>query len=120
MVSVRNAPTAEEILADMKEEDESLPHVRHDKDWERRTWIYGFLRAGLTEFYIHGKRYVITNKEIIEEYQRMKKERDYVRTLNLNIGSGLRMLKDELYVKEANLKKYMWLHNLTDDFTHDL
>jgi hypothetical protein len=55
------------------------------------------------------------NKEIIEEYQRMKKERDalYVRTLNLNIGSGLRMLKDELYVKEANLKKYMWLHNLT-------
>jgi hypothetical protein len=59
------------------------------------------------------------NKEIIEEYQRMKKERDalYVRTLNLNIGSGLRMLKDELYVKEANLKKYMWLHNLTDDFT---
>jgi hypothetical protein len=52
----------------------------------------------------------------------MKKERDalYVRTLNLNIGSGLRMLKDELYVKEANLKKYMWLHNLTDDFTHDL
>ena len=60
MVSVRNAPTAEEILADMKEEDESLPHVRHDKDWERRTWIYGFLRAGLTEFYIHGKRYVIT------------------------------------------------------------
>jgi hypothetical protein len=62
------------------------------------------------------------NKEIIEEYQRMKKERDalYVRTLNLNIGSGLRMLKDELYVKEANLKKYMWLHNLTDDFTHDL
>jgi hypothetical protein len=62
------------------------------------------------------------NKEIIEEYQRMKKERDalYVRTLNLNIGSGLRMLKDELYVKEANLNKYMWLHNLTDDFTHDL
>jgi hypothetical protein len=62
------------------------------------------------------------NKEIIEEYNRMKKERDalYVRTLNLNIGSGLRMLKDELYVKEANLKKYMWLHNLTDDFTHDL
>jgi hypothetical protein len=57
------------------------------------------------------------NKEIIEEYQRMKKERDalYVRTLNLNIGSGLRMLKDELYVKEANLNKYMWLHNLTDD-----
>jgi hypothetical protein len=33
MVSVRNAPTAEEILADMKKEDESLPHVRHDKDW---------------------------------------------------------------------------------------
>jgi hypothetical protein len=35
------------------------------------------------------------NKEIIEEYQRMKKERDalYVRTLNLNIGSGLRMMK---------------------------
>jgi hypothetical protein len=60
MVSVRNAPTAEEILADMKKEDENLPHVRHDKDWERRTWIYGFLRAGLTEFYIHGKRYVIT------------------------------------------------------------
>ena len=60
MVSVRNAPTAEEILADMKKEDESLPNVRHDKDWERRTWIYGFLRAGLTEFYIHGKRYVIT------------------------------------------------------------
>jgi hypothetical protein len=27
MVSVRNAPTAEEILADMKKEDESLPHV---------------------------------------------------------------------------------------------
>jgi hypothetical protein len=54
MVSVRNAPTAEEILADMKKEDESLPH------WESRTWIYGFLRAGLTEFYIHGKRYVIT------------------------------------------------------------
>jgi hypothetical protein len=25
MVSVRNAPTAEEILADMKKEDESLP-----------------------------------------------------------------------------------------------
>jgi hypothetical protein len=60
MVSVRNAPTAEEILADMKKEDEFLPHVRHDKDWESRTWIYGFLRAGLTEFYIHGKRYVIT------------------------------------------------------------
>ena len=60
MVSVRNAPTAEEILADMKKEDESLMHVRHDKDWERRTWIYGFLHAGLTEFYIQGKRYVIT------------------------------------------------------------
>ena len=70
----------------------------------------------------NNKEEVEMNKEIIEEYQRMKKERDalYVRTLNLNIGSGLRMLKDELYVKEANLKKYMWLHNLTDDFTHDL
>jgi hypothetical protein len=70
----------------------------------------------------NNKEEVEMNKEIIEEYQRMKKERDalYVRTLNLNIGSGLRVMKDELYVKEANLKKYMWLHNLTDDFTHDL
>ena len=69
-----------------------------------------------------NKEEVKMNKEIIEEYHRMKKERDalYVRTLNLNIGSGLRVMKDELYVKEANLKKYMWLHNLTDDFTHDL
>jgi hypothetical protein len=60
MVDVRNEPTAEEILADMKEEDKNLLHVRHDKDWERRTWVYAFLRAGLTEFYIQGKRYVIT------------------------------------------------------------
>ena len=62
------------------------------------------------------------NKEVIEEYNRMKKERDalYVRTLNLNIGSRLPFAKYELYVKEANLKKYMWVHGLTDDFRHDL
>jgi hypothetical protein len=62
------------------------------------------------------------NKEIIEEYQRMKKERDklYVMMLNTQKGSGARMMRDDIYVKDANIKKYMWLHNLTDDFTHDL
>jgi hypothetical protein len=62
------------------------------------------------------------NKEIIEEYNRMKKERDdlYVRSLNLKIGSGFRMVRDELHAKEANIKKYMWVHGLTDDFVHDL
>jgi hypothetical protein len=62
------------------------------------------------------------NKEIIEEYQRMKKERDklYVLMLNTQKGSGARMMRDDIYVKDANIKKYMWLHNLTDDFTHDL
>jgi hypothetical protein len=62
------------------------------------------------------------NKEIIEEYNRMKKERDklYVLMLNTQKGSGARMMRDDIYVKDANIKKYMWLHNLTDDFTHDL
>ena len=62
------------------------------------------------------------NKEIIEEYQRMKKERDKLNVLMLNTqkGSGARMMRDDIYVKDANIKKYMWLHNLTDDFTHDL
>jgi hypothetical protein len=62
------------------------------------------------------------NKEIIEEYNRMKKERDklYVMMLNTQKGSGARMMRDDIYVKDANIKKYMWLHNLTDDFTHDL
>jgi hypothetical protein len=62
------------------------------------------------------------NKEIIEEYERMKKERDklYVLMLNTQKGSGARMMRDDIYVKDANIKKYMWLHNLTDDFTHDL
>jgi hypothetical protein len=62
------------------------------------------------------------NKEVIEEYNRMKKERDklYVMMLNTQKGSGARMMRDDIYVKDANIKKYMWLHNLTDDFTHDL
>jgi hypothetical protein len=62
------------------------------------------------------------NKDIIEEYNRMKKERNdlYVRSLNLKIGSGFRMVRDELHAKEANIKKYMWVHGLTDDFVHDL
>jgi hypothetical protein len=62
------------------------------------------------------------SKEVIEEYQRMKKERDklYVLMLNTQKGSGARMMRDDIYVKDANIKKYMWLHNLTDDFTHDL
>jgi hypothetical protein len=62
------------------------------------------------------------SKEIIEEYNRMKKERDklYVLMLNTQKGSGARMMRDDIYVKDANIKKYMWLHNLTDDFTHDL
>ena len=71
------------------------------------------------------------NKEIIEEYNRMKKERDAlnVRALNLSIGNGYskhyrlqqnRMVRDELHTKEANIKKYMWVHGLTDDFVHDL
>jgi hypothetical protein len=62
------------------------------------------------------------NTEVIEEYNRMKRERDnlYVRTLNLKIGSGFRMMRDELHAKEANLKKYMWVHGLTDPFVHDL
>jgi hypothetical protein len=62
------------------------------------------------------------NKEVIEEYNRMKKERDklYVLMLNTQKGSGARMMRDDIYVKDANIKKYMWLHNLTDDFTHDL
>jgi hypothetical protein len=62
------------------------------------------------------------SKEVIEEYQRMKKERDklYVMMLNTQKGSGARMMRDDIYVKDANIKKYMWLHNLTDDFTHDL
>jgi hypothetical protein len=62
------------------------------------------------------------SKEIIEEYNRMKKERDklYVMMLNTQNGSGARMMRDDIYVKDANIKKYMWLHNLTDDFTHDL
>jgi hypothetical protein len=62
------------------------------------------------------------SKEIIEEYNRMKKERDklYVMMLNTQKGSGARMMRDDIYVKDANIKKYMWLHNLTDDFTHDL
>jgi hypothetical protein len=62
------------------------------------------------------------SKEVIEEYNRMKKERDklYVMMLNTQKGSGARMMRDDIYVKDANIKKYMWLHNLTDDFTHDL
>jgi hypothetical protein len=62
------------------------------------------------------------SKEVIEEYERMKKERDklYVMMLNTQKGSGARMMRDDIYVKDANIKKYMWLHNLTDDFTHDL
>ena len=62
------------------------------------------------------------NKDIIEEYNRMKKERDdlYVHSLNLKVGSGFRMVRDELHAKEANIKKYMWVHGLTDDFVHDL
>jgi|TARA_R110000796_G_scaffold26011_1_gene72642 hypothetical protein len=60
-------------------------------------------------------------KEIIQEYERMKRERNdlYIRTLNTKAGSGLRMLRDDLYIKEANIRKYMWLHNLTDSFLHD-
>ena len=62
------------------------------------------------------------SKEVIEEYNRMKKERDklYVLMLNTQKGSGARMMRDDIYVKDANIKKYMWLHNLTVDFTHDL
>ena len=62
------------------------------------------------------------SKEVIEEYNRMKKERDklYVMMLNTQKGSGARMMRDDIYVKDANIKKYMWLHNLTDDFTYDL
>jgi hypothetical protein len=62
------------------------------------------------------------SKEVIEEYNRMKKERDklYILMLNTQKGSGARMMRDDIYVKDANIKKYMWLHNLTDDFTHDL
>tara|TARA_R110000772_G_scaffold26095_4_gene67553 strand:+ start:1754 stop:1945 length:192 start_codon:yes stop_codon:yes gene_type:complete len=62
------------------------------------------------------------SKEVIEEYNRMKKERDklYVLMLNTQKGSGARMMRDEIYIKDANIKKYMWLHSLTDDFTHDL
>jgi molybdate-binding protein len=46
------------------------------------------------------------NKEIIEEYQRMKKERDklYVLMLNTQKGSGARMMRDDIYVKDANIK----------------
>ena len=42
-------------------------------------------------------------KEIIQEYERMKRERNdlYIRTLNTKAGSGLRMLRDDLYIKEA-------------------
>tara|TARA_R110000782_G_scaffold147985_2_gene240701 strand:+ start:6097 stop:6288 length:192 start_codon:yes stop_codon:yes gene_type:complete len=60
-------------------------------------------------------------KEIIQEYERMKRERNdlYIRTLNTKAGSGLRMMRDDLYIKEANIRKYMWLHNLTDSFLHD-
>jgi hypothetical protein len=71
------------------------------------------------------------NKEVIDEYERMVRERDalYVRALNLNIGSRHskyyrlqqnRVVRDELHAKEANIKKYMWVHGLTDDFRHDL
>jgi hypothetical protein len=62
------------------------------------------------------------NKEIINEYNRMVKERDdlYVLMLNTEKGSGARMMRDELYMKEANIKKYLWVHGFTDDFRHDL
>ncbi len=62
------------------------------------------------------------NKEIIDEYERMVRERDklYILMLNTKKGSGARMMRDELYLLEANIKKYMWVHGFTDDFRHDL
>jgi calcineurin-like phosphoesterase family protein len=62
------------------------------------------------------------NKEIIDEYERMVRERDklYILMLNTKKGSGARMMRDELYLLEANISKYMWVHGFTDDFRHDL
>jgi hypothetical protein len=62
------------------------------------------------------------NKETIDEYKRMVKERDklYILMLNTKKGSGARMMRDELYLLEANISKYMWVHGFTDDFRHDL
>ena len=62
------------------------------------------------------------NKEIIDEYERMVRARDkfYMLMLNTKKGSGARMMRDELYSLEANIKKYMWVHGFTDDFRHDL
>jgi hypothetical protein len=50
------------------------------------------------------------NKETIDEYERMVKERDklYILMLNTPKGSGARMMRDELYLLEANISKYMW------------
>jgi hypothetical protein len=52
----------------------------------------------------------------------MVKERDklYILMLNTKKGSGARMMRDELYLLEANISKYMWVHGFTDDFRHDL
>jgi hypothetical protein len=64
----------------------------------------------------------LMNKETIDEYERMVKERDklYILMLNTQKGSGARMMRDELYLLEANISKYMWVHGFTDDFRHDL
>jgi hypothetical protein len=47
------------------------------------------------------------SKEVIEEYNRMKKERDklYVMMLNTQKGSGARMMRDDIYVKRRKYKK---------------
>ena len=62
------------------------------------------------------------NKDIIDEYERMVRERDklYILMLNTQKGNGARMMRDELYLLEANIKKYMWVHGFTDDFRHYL
>tara|TARA_R110000803_G_scaffold21475_2_gene54120 strand:+ start:4697 stop:4933 length:237 start_codon:yes stop_codon:yes gene_type:complete len=56
------------------------------------------------------------SKEVIAQYNRMQKERNdlYIKTLNLKAGNGLRALRDELYAKEANMKKYILVHCLTE------
>ena len=51
------------------------------------------------------------NKEVIEEYNRMKKERDklYVMMLNTQKGSGARMMRDDIYVKDAEAEASDWV-----------
>jgi hypothetical protein len=50
MVSVRNAPTAEEILADMKKEDESLPPFATTKIGKVELGYTGSYAQGLLSF----------------------------------------------------------------------